>query len=55
MFTFPFFNTIDVDFDGLELILTHEVRFSSTCRIHLLPRSNDVCRVKVIAAIYQSL
>lgn len=44
--TFPFFSTKDLDFDGLKLILAHEMSFSSPCKIHLLPGTDDVVTVR---------
>ena len=43
--TFPFFSTMDLDLEGLRLILAHVMSLSSLCRIHLLP-GTDVVAVR---------
>lgn len=45
--TFPFFSTMDLDFEGLKLILAQMMSFSSPCRIHLHPGTDVVVMVKL--------
>ncbi len=44
--TFPFFSTMDLDLEGLKLILAQVMTLSSPCRIHLLPGTDVVVMVR---------
>ena len=42
----PFFNTMNLDLEGLKLILAQVMSFSSPCRIHLLLGTDVVVMVR---------
>ena len=45
-FTFSLFSTMDLDLEGLKIILAQVMSLSSLCRIHLLPGTDVVVMVR---------
>lgn len=45
--SFPFFNTMDLDLEGLKLILAQVMSFSSPFKVHLLPGTDVVVMARL--------